>query len=245
MFGIYKYVYDGEIIYIGKSDNSILNRVKSHKNEEKFKPYLDKAVVYYIECKNPAHTQILETYLINKYKPCLNASFKYEDDLDIDIQEPEWHLLSELKETEKNAKQPKKLGKIWYEHRLNDIESLKTRIKNLEWLEPFLSRFYGMYDIEFSVDYSEENLEKYHRLFESGCLSQITENGVCYFGLKTYIKVNEDKSKIRIIIMTSHLKDLNFWDNYELYFQNTKDEYREKIAEIISKIKDAGYDYNE
>lgn len=243
MFGIYKYVYDGEIIYIGKSDNSILNRVKSHKNEEKFKPYLDKAVVYYTECKNSAQTLIFETYLINKYKPRLNTSFKYEDDLDFDIQELEWHLLSELKETEKNVKQPKKLGKIWYEHRLNDIESLKTRIKNLEWLQPFLQRFYGMYDVEFSVDYSEENLEKYERLFE--CFDVSGGIGYRGFNLGACIDVDMDELVIRVSILGSCLKDHNFWDNYELYFQKTKDKHREKISEIIRRIKEAGYDYNE
>ena len=67
MFGIYKYVYNDEIIYIGKSDNSILNRVNAHVKEAKFKPYLEKAVIYYTECKNSAHTLILETFLINKY----------------------------------------------------------------------------------------------------------------------------------------------------------------------------------
>ena len=237
MFGIYKYVYDGEIIYIGKSDNSILNRVKSHKNEAKFSPYLDKAVVYYIECKNPAHTQILETYLIKKYKPRLNASFKYEDDLDIDIQEPEWHLLSELKETEKAVKQQKKTGKKWYENRLDDIEELKTSIKNLEWLESFLPRFYGMYNVEFSVDYSEENLEKYERLFE-----YFTYDG---FNIAPHIKVDMDELVIRVSILGSCLKDHNFWNNYEICIQNTKDKHRKEISEIIRRIKEAGYGYNE
>ena len=42
--GIYKYVYNGEIIYIGKSDSKggIPNRIYGHSKEEKFQPYLDK-----------------------------------------------------------------------------------------------------------------------------------------------------------------------------------------------------------
>ncbi|WP_303835195.1 GIY-YIG nuclease family protein [Ruminococcus flavefaciens] len=243
MFGIYKYVYNDEIIYIGKSDNSILNRVNAHVKEAKFKPYLEKAVIYYTECKNRAHTHILETFLINKYKPILNDSLKYEEDLDFDIPEPEWHLLSELKEVEETVKQVKKPGIKWYENRVNDIEVLKRKIKNLEWLESFLQRFFGMYNIEFSVDYSEENLEKYERLFES--FSLIDEG--CYggFNLGTSLKVDKNKMMIHVSTLRSNLKEEDFWNNYEIIFQKTKDEHLKEISQLISKIQKAGYDYEE
>ena len=245
MFGIYKYVYNDEIIYIGKSDNSILNRVNAHVKEAKFKPYLEKAVIYYTECKNSAHTLILETFLINKYKPILNTSLKCEEDLNLDIPipEPEWHLLSELKEVEKAVKQAKKPGIKWYENRVNDIEVLKRRIKNLEWLESFLQPFYGMYDIEFSVDYSEENLEKYERLFES--FSLIDEGYYGGFNLGTSLDVDKNKMMIHVSTLRSDLKEKDFWNNYEIIFQKTKDKHLKVISQLISKIQKAGYDYEE
>lgn len=91
VIGVYKYVYNDEIIYVGKSDTDISLRIHAHTFEEKFLPYLSDCKIYYALCKNPAHTTILETYLINKYKPILNVAMKYDDDLGITISEPEWN----------------------------------------------------------------------------------------------------------------------------------------------------------
>lgn len=245
MFGVYKYVYNDEIIYIGKSDNSILNRVNAHVKEAKFKPYLEKAVIYYTECKHSTHTLILEAFLINKYKPILNVSLKHDEDLNLDIPipEPEWHLLSELKKVEKTVKQVKKPGIKWYENRVNDIEVLKRKIKNLERLESFLQPFYGMYDIEFSVDYSEENLEKYEILSQDLCFCDGRED-LC-FGLGKP-KANKERTMIKVTFISSDvIKDVDFWNNYEIIFQQTKDEHLKKISQLISKIRKAGYDYEE
>ena len=91
---LYKYVYNDRIIYIGKSDANIMNRIKAHKTEDKFLPYINSISIFCADCKNPAHTTILETYLINKYKPELNKSMKYNDELNIKIDEPDWMELS-------------------------------------------------------------------------------------------------------------------------------------------------------
>lgn len=87
---IYKYVYHGEIIYIGKSDNSLNNRIEGHKKEDKFQKYLDDAKIFFFRCKNPAETTIYETFLINKYKPILNTAMKYDHVMEFDIPELEW-----------------------------------------------------------------------------------------------------------------------------------------------------------
>lgn len=89
---VYKYVCDNEIVYIGKSDYSLMNRICSHKEEPKFRPYIKKSAIYYAEVMNPAMSTILETYLINKYKPELNISMKYAEELGIEIPEPKWEL---------------------------------------------------------------------------------------------------------------------------------------------------------
>lgn len=88
---IYKYVYNGEIIYIGKSDVDLWHRIKGHEKEDKFRPYLKRVKIYYFSCNNPAETTIYETYLINKYKPILNTAMKYYDTIDFNIPEPEWY----------------------------------------------------------------------------------------------------------------------------------------------------------
>ena len=88
--GVYKYVHNGEIIYIGKSDSSIESRISGHSRESKFKPFLKKCEIYYAWLPNPAYTMIFETFLINKYKPHLNVSMKYDKILPFDIPEPYW-----------------------------------------------------------------------------------------------------------------------------------------------------------
>lgn len=92
--GVYKYVYDNEIIYVGKSDHSILGRIKGHSTESKFKPFLKKCQIYYAWLPNPAFTTIFETFLINKYKPRLNVAMKYDAILPFDICEPVWYLFN-------------------------------------------------------------------------------------------------------------------------------------------------------
>lgn len=50
---IYKYVYDGEVIYVGKTDSDLNARIRSHAAEFKFQKYIDKANIFYYECKTP------------------------------------------------------------------------------------------------------------------------------------------------------------------------------------------------
>lgn len=81
-YGLYKYVYDGKIIYIGKSDRAtvgsgIPQRIKDHTREAKFQPYLDKAEIFYMsmnDCVDEIDAN--ETLLIKQYAPVLNVSDK-------------------------------------------------------------------------------------------------------------------------------------------------------------------------
>lgn len=90
---VYKYVFDNQIIYIGKNDTNLQERIIAHQREEKFKPYIE-SDIYYIEVKNKAESSGLEKLLINKYKPLLNIVDKYETTSDIQFEEPEWNLFT-------------------------------------------------------------------------------------------------------------------------------------------------------
>ncbi len=91
--GLYKYVYDGQIIYIGKSNNSIKSRINGHKKERKFQPYLDKAMIYFCLLPNSAETDIMEKALINHYKPILNVDLNRPGFSNlIHIEEPIWKI---------------------------------------------------------------------------------------------------------------------------------------------------------
>ena len=72
MRGLYKYVYNGEIVYIGKSNESISKRIKNHSREEKFRQYLD-SDIYIFQLDNKDEIDLYEKILIGKYKPILNV----------------------------------------------------------------------------------------------------------------------------------------------------------------------------
>ncbi|MBR5949914.1 MAG: hypothetical protein IKZ87_00600 [Actinomycetaceae bacterium] len=94
--GLYKYVVDGEIIYIGMSDGKtcgIDERITAHAGEEKFKPYLDKCEIYFYIMEKPRSViKAYKTLLINQHAPLINVdekptskdNFNYELALGID-----------------------------------------------------------------------------------------------------------------------------------------------------------------
>lgn len=122
---IYKYVYNNDIIYIGKSDSSIINRINCHSREEKFQPYLNSCKIFYFECKNNAETTIMECYLINKYKPILNVSMKYSDDLSINITEPKWLIYNPKSFRPKYSLVKKE---SWRQRKPSESEIIKQKI---------------------------------------------------------------------------------------------------------------------
>lgn len=135
--GVYKYVYNGEIIYVGKSDSSIDNRIKGHSHESKFEPFLKKCDIYYAWLPNPAFTTIFETFLINKYKPRLNSSMKYDKILPFDIIEPIWYKYDKAKGCiynngdEDRYSNPVDMIKNEYHKRMRDLEKIIEQRKKL------------------------------------------------------------------------------------------------------------------
>ena len=94
---VYKYVKAGEIVYIGKNDTNLADRIYQHKLEEKFIPYAD-AEVYYIELANAIMSDVVESELIRRYKPKLNKA-KMSDWVGIPFIEPDWKLFKERKKS--------------------------------------------------------------------------------------------------------------------------------------------------
>lgn len=72
-FYIYRYVYHGEIIYLGKTNRNLYYRIQEHKNEVKFMPYLSEVKIQYYELKTQVEMDIAEKYWINVYSPILNV----------------------------------------------------------------------------------------------------------------------------------------------------------------------------
>lgn len=87
---VYKYVYNGETIYIGKNDTNLRSRINQHRAEKRFSPYL-LADIYYASLSNKYDSDLMETLLIRKYRPLLNIS-KNQTNSEISFNEPEWKL---------------------------------------------------------------------------------------------------------------------------------------------------------
>ena len=93
MHAVYKYVYNGEIIYIGKTDSSLSARVYCHSHDSRFKPYKD-SEIYYFETDNKYSTMIWEKMMIHKYRPKLNVADNYYE-YEVDEEEPTWLIFDE------------------------------------------------------------------------------------------------------------------------------------------------------
>ena len=79
--GIYKYVYNGEVVYIGKTDaeNGFQKRINAHKKEHEL---FNKSEIFIYKCKDKTETDSLETILINAYKPILNKMKLYDYEIE-------------------------------------------------------------------------------------------------------------------------------------------------------------------
>lgn len=99
---VYKYVLNGEIIYIGKSYLESFDRLRTHGHGNKSDNIpvsahaeIDKADIYIAIFSSPQTVDILESLLINKYKPKYNVrnTNLYEGLAPAEI---EWISLSDL-----------------------------------------------------------------------------------------------------------------------------------------------------
>ena len=94
MHYVYKFVKDGQILYIGKSDAQNFDRIKSHGKSgdnipEKGWEEINSADIYYIITNNKTMTDVVESELIRRYHPPFNKS-KQSEWTGIPFQEPEW-----------------------------------------------------------------------------------------------------------------------------------------------------------
>jgi len=96
---VYKYVYDSEIIYIGKCDRDLRARLSAHgtKNDNippKWRDEINNSDIYYFELPNRIMTDVVESELIRRYKPKCNRAKKSEWG-GIEFKEPTWKKFRE------------------------------------------------------------------------------------------------------------------------------------------------------
>lgn len=113
---IYKYVNrdDGNVIYVGKTDSSLKQRIDAHEREDKFQPYRGNWDIYWFRLANRVETDIVEKFLINKLKPILNEK-DLEEGLSITgLTLPKWEPYSKYQSeiNEDKKEQAKRISMI-------------------------------------------------------------------------------------------------------------------------------------
>lgn len=93
---VYKYVLNGEILYIGKTDVDLAKRLKQHGKRgdnipSKHWQEINRANIYFCEFADRHMTDIYETELIRRHNPKYNKAKKTEWS-GIDLPEPVWCL---------------------------------------------------------------------------------------------------------------------------------------------------------
>ena len=102
---VYKYSHPNhEWLYVGKADSTVKERVRAHRKEHKFKPFLNEVEIYYLELDNKAQSKFVESYLIDKYKPYLNKIDKYDGESPFVLNLPEWKLYESNMTYDKSCK---------------------------------------------------------------------------------------------------------------------------------------------
>lgn len=90
---VYKYVYDGEIIYIGKAKD-LENRIAQHGRSGDNIPEcgwdeINNSEIYFIRTINSTMTDVIESELIRRHKPKYNKA-KTSEWCGIEFVEPDW-----------------------------------------------------------------------------------------------------------------------------------------------------------
>lgn len=91
---VYKYVYNNEIIYIGKNDTNLYSRLKQHGKcgdniPEEGWDEINNSDIFYCELANATMSDVVESELIRRYKPKYNKA-KMSEWSGVLFVEPEW-----------------------------------------------------------------------------------------------------------------------------------------------------------
>lgn len=170
---IYKYVFDNEIIYIGKTSGDLSKRLSDHGKlndniEEQYWDMINQSEIYFIELDSGIICDIAETLLINQYKPRCNKA-KIIDNFDkyhiiFDEKQYKWCLYNKIGKLTINTKLTSELEKE--NAKLNDeLQLLKKQIINHQ---DYISLRNAMTKgINYFIENQYMTKEKYIEIFKS------------------------------------------------------------------------------
>lgn len=93
---LYKIYYGDKLVYVGRTKQELKNRLRGHffGNNAMTKKIdiFQTTKIEYCVCNSEADMNLMEIYLICKYKPCINKDDVPKDDLTINLPEPKFYL---------------------------------------------------------------------------------------------------------------------------------------------------------
>lgn len=237
-FCIYRYIDNStkEILYVEKTDSSLINRIKQHRSEDKFKN-ID-AHIEYVELENSMETRFYEFYFINKWKPELNTSDKYDAPLDVELADnlewkpfdTNWLIESKkrkkkkIRELSEEEKQELANGYMYFYMHILPMDGFSVQRKRIFW---FICT-----KLDFATHTASFSLDELEMLFPELSCDEIFDlvvrqtfgieylwNGI-YGGINyiTYIK-HKKKEKLFECRFNARLDEIalrNYIDSYSL-----------------------------
>lgn len=228
---VYKYVYNGEIVYIGKNDTDLISRINQHKREKKFQPYLS-SEIYYIALENRTENKVMESLLINRYKPLLNVSEKYDGfGLNIIFDEPKWVRYFEADfETKKVTNNNYKEGVL--KRREAALRRREEKLKRkLELMLNHLRYYYYIRDYNFELIDGEAYIRMPAEDFYNVPMSFSIENKKHWsgYGLLRCGTLEEGDGVCKFKVDEEHYQI--FVDNFDTIIS----QYKKEIAEFANE----------
>lgn len=165
---VYKYVYNNEIIYIGKTDTNLIRRLKEHCKsgdniDSKYWDKINKSDIYYCYANNKIMSDVIESELIRRYKPICNKA-KMSDWSGIEFVEPKWYffdknIMNEVKTIKKTIKKTKTTYKT-----TKKVQELKQQVYSLN-LELITKKYKFEREIE-EMKKEIKDLKFYKKIFD-------------------------------------------------------------------------------
>ncbi|WP_147422370.1 hypothetical protein [Ruminococcus sp. AM42-11] len=160
---VYKYVYDNEIIYIGKNDTDLTSRLNRHGKPgdnipEEGWDEINNSDIFYCELANRIMSDVVESELIRRYKPKYNKA-KTSEWSGLEFVEPKWEKYNKEKLSNKRDTEYK-----FYEDQIETDYDRTMRIINggketlTNEINLLIDKMYNLRrEIRFLKDIKKEN----------------------------------------------------------------------------------------
>ena len=157
---VYKYVLNGEIIYIGKTDRPIESRLNNHGKHgdnisESHWKELAFSEIYFCRLANATMADVVETEMIRRHKPRLNKA-KVSEWSGLDFSEPKWEkYIPDISHDvqKRNCKTMSSIEKLTLQKQQidNAEQELRAMKQAIEWLKRFVAGRVELVQIPFNM----------------------------------------------------------------------------------------------